>query len=138
MSDDASMKNMSREEVMSALFANMVMQNTNMALMFLGRMPHPETGQTMHDVEGAKFFIDQLEMLEFKTKGNLDKQEESFLKQSLTALRLAFVETVNKNPNPEPNQPAKSENQAVPPGNDSEPKAESAEEESKKRFTKKY
>ena len=60
--------NASGEEMMSSLFVGMVVQQTNMALMLLGRMPHPETGQTMQDIESAKMFIDQLEMLEVKTR----------------------------------------------------------------------
>src|SRR5271168_4369567 len=83
--------NASREEIMSALFANMVIQQTNMAMMLLGKAPHPETGQFFHDLEAAKMFIDQLEMLEIKTKGNLNKQEEGLLKQALTALHMTFV-----------------------------------------------
>src|SRR5687767_16013155 len=62
------------EEIMSALFANMVIQNTNMALMFLGKVPHPQTGQPVKDLESAQMFIDQLEMLAYKTRGNLDPE----------------------------------------------------------------
>ena len=85
----------SREQMMSALFANLVIQNTNMALIFLGQAPNPQTGQTSQDMDHARYFIDQLEMIEVKTKGNLNKHEEAILKQSLTSLRLAFVEAVN-------------------------------------------
>ena len=88
--------NISREDFMSALFANMVVQQTNMALIFLGKTAHPETGERVKDLEAAQMFIEQLEMLEAKTKGNLDKREEGLLKQSLMALRLAFVETVEQ------------------------------------------
>jgi hypothetical protein len=56
---------------MSAQFAGLVIQQTNLALMLLGKSPHPETQKTMLDLEGAKMFIDQLEMLEVKTQGNL-------------------------------------------------------------------
>ena len=99
--------------MMSSLFVGMVVQQTNMALMLLGRMPHPETGQTMQDIESAKLFIDQLEMLEGKTRGNLDKQEDKLLKQSLTALRLAFVEAVEsqaRQPQATPSMPANPRN----------------------------
>src|SRR6267378_478089 len=89
-----SLANASKEEIMSALFANLVIQQTNMAMMMMGKMAHPETGQAYKDLESAKLFIDQLEMLEVKTKGNLDKREEHLLKQSLTAVRLAFVEAL--------------------------------------------
>src|SRR5260370_23436413 len=88
------MANASREEILAALFANMVIQQTNMAMMMLGKVAHPETGEFFHDVEAAKMFIDQLEMLEAKTKGNLSKQEEGLLKQALAALHMAFVEAV--------------------------------------------
>src|SRR5437870_13923500 len=89
------LQNASREEIMSALFANMVVQQTNMALMLLGKVPHPETGEQYKDLEAAKMFIDQLEMIEAKTKNNLDKREEGLLKQSLAALRMAFVEEID-------------------------------------------
>src|SRR5690349_16382852 len=89
-----SLANASPEEIMSALFANMVIQQTNMAMMLLGKVAHPQTGEFVQDVEAAKMFIDQLEMLEHKTKGNLSKQEEGLLKQALTALRMAFVEAI--------------------------------------------
>ena len=58
----------SREQMMSAMFAHLVMQHTNMALIFLGLTPNPQTGQTAQDLDHARFFIDQLEMLELKTK----------------------------------------------------------------------
>jgi hypothetical protein len=89
------------DQMMSALFASLIMQNTNMALIFLGQAPNPQTGQTTQDLDHARLFIDQLEMLAVKTKGNLDKLEESLLKQSLTSLRMAFVEAVG-HPQPAP------------------------------------
>src|SRR5690242_3221752 len=87
--------NASREEILSAMFANMVIQQSNMAMMLLGKVAHPETGQFLHDTDAARMFIDQLEMIEAKTKGNLSKQEEGLLKQALTTLHMAFVETID-------------------------------------------
>jgi hypothetical protein len=84
------------EEIMSALFANMVIQNTNMALMFLGKVPHPQTGQPIKDLESAQMFIDQLEMLAYKTRGNLGQEEKQLLSQSLISLRMTFVEELRK------------------------------------------
>ncbi len=72
----------SPEETRSALFAHMVMQQSSMAMMLMGKTAHPETGQVVRDLEAAKFFIDYLEMLEFKTQGNLDHEEAALLKQS--------------------------------------------------------
>ena len=84
------------EEIMSALFANMVIQNTNMALMFLGKVPHPQTGQPIKDLESAQMFIDQLEMLAYKTRGNLSGEEKQLIQQSLISLRMTFVEELRK------------------------------------------
>ena len=134
--------NASGEEMMSSLFAGMVIQQTNMALMLLGRMPHPETGQTVQDIESAKMFIDQLEMLEVKTRGNLDKQEDKLLKQSLTTLRMAFVDAVDGEAGqPEAARatpPAQAQGQARSADGSEKSAAPSAEEESRKKFSKKY
>lgn len=138
----------SREELMSALFANMVIQQTNMALIFLGKVPHPETGERVKDLEAAQMFIDQLEMLEAKTKGNLDKREEGLLKQSLMTLRMAFVEAVEhgetkSTPKTQP-APATAGAAATAAGEGEEkkpsidPGTAAEDAESRKKFTKKY
>jgi len=118
---------MTREEHLSAVFATMVMQLTNMAAMFMGKVPNPETNQPMVDLDAAQIFIDQLEMIEAKTKGNLSPEEQNILKQALTMLRMSFVEAVEsaekKAPGAAPSAP--------PPG-------ETAESDSRKKFTKKY
>src|SRR5213593_1324529 len=85
-----------RAEPQDTLFLEMVAQYTDVALMFLGRVPHPETGKSTRDLDSARAFIERLEMLEAKTKGNLNPAEESLLKQSLMAARLAFVEAVEE------------------------------------------
>jgi hypothetical protein len=42
----------------------------------LGAIPNPMTDKTEEDITQAKFLIDSLEMLEKKTKGNLDKRRQ--------------------------------------------------------------
>jgi len=138
---DDSRAGASPEEIMSALFANLVVQQTNMALMLLGRMPHPETGETVRDIESAKMFIDQLEMIEFKTRGNLDSREDKLLKQSLTALRMAFVEAIDSQEIEQPkatSTPSAQTTQAPTPGKAGGSAGPTGEEESRKKFTKKY
>jgi hypothetical protein len=82
------------DDLQTALFLDLVAQHAEMALMFLGRVPHPQTGKTVQDLETARLFISQLEMLETKTKGNLSPREQALLKQGLMATRIAFVEVV--------------------------------------------
>jgi hypothetical protein len=43
-------------------------------------------------------FIDQLETIEYKTKGNLSAQEAKLLQDALAQLRLAFVEASGGTP----------------------------------------
>src|SRR5437867_2677959 len=100
------------EEMRSALFAHLVIQQANMAMMLLGKVAHPETGKTIRDLEAAKLFIDQLEMLEAKTKGNLSKEEAAMLKQNLMGLRMAFVEAVESSPAQAEEKPQKAERAA--------------------------
>jgi hypothetical protein len=134
----------SREEIMSGLFANMVLQQTSMALMFLGKTPHPQSGKAVHDPEAAQIFIDQLEMLEVKTRGNLTPEEAGLLRQSLMTVRMAFVEAVNTTGQapaaPGPTQPTSAPPSAPPPAQPatSPPASPPAAEESRKKFTKKY
>ena len=75
----------------SALFASLILQQTNMGLTLLVKSPHPETGQKMVDMDSARLIIDQLEMLAVKTQGNLDPRESQLLKDSLAGLHMAYV-----------------------------------------------
>lgn len=128
----------SEEDLSSALFAQLVVQQANMAMMLLGQAPDAQTGETTRDLQGAKMFIDQLAMLEAKTKGNLSKEEERLLKQSLMTLRMAFVEAVESPAQSGP--PPKSPGETPSAGHEGQPSGEPSapEAESRKKFSKKY
>jgi hypothetical protein len=135
----------SPEEMTSALFANLVLQQANMALMFLGKVAHPQSGKTVTDLEAARMFIDQMEMIETKTKGNLTAPESAVLKQSLTSVRLAFVEVVERGEQPAPpaSPPGAADTAAAaqgqPPAAPSgATEASESEADARKKFTKKY
>jgi len=134
------LEDMSREDMMAALFAQMVIQQANMAMMLLGKVPHPHTGKTEKDIEAARMFIDQLEMLEVKTKGNLSREEQQLLKQSLMALRMAFVESVGSPAPKTPESTSEAASAATPQAPESEaaPEGAAADDLSKKKFSKKY
>jgi hypothetical protein len=129
-------------EIASALFANLVVQQTNMALIFLGRTPNPETGELIQDLDTAKILIDQLEMLALKSRGNLDAQDSALLNQSLSAVRMAFVEAVEKEPTISPESMTRPEHLAEekgPPGPAAQPPESPFEDaDSRKKFSKKY
>lgn len=74
-----------------ATFAVHVSTLVSEALIFLGQMPNPFTGKPEVDLAQAKHFIDTLQMLQEKTKGNLSADEEQMLDQVLHELRMAYV-----------------------------------------------
>lgn len=129
------MNEVNREELHAAMFAQLVMQQANLAMMLLGKMPNPETGETMRDLEAAQVFINQLEMLEAKTKGNLTPPEDAILKQTLMSLQMAFVEAVNAPAAPQ-STAAATPTPAVE--NKNPPTEVASGEDSAKRFSKKY
>jgi hypothetical protein len=127
-------------------FVEFVMMHAQNAALFLGQIPNPQTGQGEVNLELAKMFIDQLAMIQDKTRGNLTNEETTVLRNALSNLQMAFVEVSQAQkgggqPRPE-RQPesaqstdatAADQKPATP-----EPPISSAESESKKKFTKSY
>jgi len=74
-----------------ASFISLIMSLASNAAASLGMMPHPVTGETGVDLKTAKHWIDVLGMLEEKTKGNLNPQEEQMLEGLLADLRMQYV-----------------------------------------------
>jgi hypothetical protein len=126
------------EDKLTALFAELVMRQTNMALICLGQVALPDSQERKVDLEAAELFIDQLEMLQIKTRGHLTKTEEHLLQQNLMQLRLAYVQVCN--------QEASSPKGPPPPSPDAPPSTDPAQgstasasaEDSRVKFTKKY
>lgn len=79
-------------EQMEASFITLAMSIASAAAMSLGLAPDPQTKKTGTDLKMARFNIDLLEVLHNKTKGNLVKEEEDFMKHVLSDLKLKFVE----------------------------------------------
>ncbi|MBI4013319.1 MAG: DUF1844 domain-containing protein [Candidatus Rokubacteria bacterium] len=61
------------------------------ALVHLGQVPDPMTGQPHRDLEQAQFTIDLLAMLQEKTQGNRTAEESGVLEEILATLRMAYV-----------------------------------------------
>jgi hypothetical protein len=120
---------------MAQRFIELVMMQAQQAAMFLGQLPGPDGQKLEANLPYARMFIDQLEMLQEKTRGNLSHEETQVLTSVLSDLRLAFVQVSKASPSPEPSQP-------TPTASEPSPKVEAAatepETESRKRFTKSY
>lgn len=66
------------------------------ATLAMGQMPAPDGQQPAVDLAVAKHFIDTLDVLEEKTKGNLTAQESGMLSGILHQLRMLYVDTQSK------------------------------------------
>ncbi|MFZ4576087.1 MAG: DUF1844 domain-containing protein [Phycisphaerales bacterium] len=62
------------------------------ALTYMGAFPDPRTGRAVVSLEMAKVFIELLRVLEEKTKGNLNEQEQTVISRVLSELRMEYVE----------------------------------------------
>jgi uncharacterized protein DUF1844 len=73
-------------------FENLIRMLGQNGAMVLGAYADPRTGQPMIDPEAAREFIDMLDALHEKTKGNLAPEEDNLLLDLLGKLKLTYVE----------------------------------------------
>ena len=62
------------------------------AMLYLGAIPDPRTGEMLEDLELAEYKIDLLGMLQSKTEGNLDADEKERVVAVLYQLRMIYLE----------------------------------------------
>lgn len=77
-------------------FPAFIMSLNTSVLYHLGEIGDPATGKRQPDFDLARHGIDTLVLLEAKTKGNLEKDEEELLKNIIYDVKLRFVKAVKK------------------------------------------
>jgi Domain of unknown function (DUF1844) len=77
-------------------FSTFIISLSTQALLHLGEIADPQSGEVHKDVAVAKQMIDIIGMLRDKTKGNLDPGEERLTEDILYDLRMKYVEAVQK------------------------------------------
>ncbi len=128
---------------MTQRFIEFVMMQAQNAALFLGQIPHPETGKGEVNLDLAKMFIDQLIMIRTKTNNNLSKEEQGVLNNAISNLQMVFFEVAKgggvapEAALAEDSKPVEAEKPAEEPKPAAEP-APASEDESKKKFTKSY
>jgi len=75
-------------------FNSLIFSLSSSALLHIGEIADPQTGQKRVDLPMAKHSIDIISMLKDKTEGNLDDEEKKFIDSILTDLRLRYVKAV--------------------------------------------
>ena len=73
-------------------FSGFLVGLAHQAMVMLGEVPDPGTGQVVSDFGAARETIDLLGLLEEKTKGNLTAEESRLLSEVLATLRIQFVQ----------------------------------------------
>src|SRR6201995_4919697 len=128
---------------MAQRFIEFVMMQAQNAAFMLGQIPHPQTGKAEVNLDMAQMLIDQLVMIQEKTKSNLNSDESRILAGGISNLQMAFVEAVRE----EPSSTATVEGEAAvqkkgPPQVEQNPQVESGPEQvdpdGKKKFVKSY
>lgn len=74
------------------LFVMLIQQHEQIAMMGMGKLQNPASGKSERDLKSAKYAIDTLIMIEKFTEGNLPNELHSYLKQTLTNLRLNYAD----------------------------------------------
>jgi hypothetical protein len=74
-------------------FSTLIMSFASAAMISMGGMPDPATGQISRNPVLARQNIHIITMLQEKTRGNLTRDEESLIESILYELRMSFVES---------------------------------------------
>jgi hypothetical protein len=123
---------------MTQRFIEFVMMQAQNAAFMLGQIPHPQTGKAEVNLDMAQLLIDQLVMIQEKTKGNLNSDESRILAGAISNLQMAFVEAVRE----EPSNKTVIQPEAPPPQVEKKPREESVPEQTdpdgKRKFVKSY
>ena len=81
-----------QEQVMpEASFTGMISLLASQALLYMGAMPDPNTGQRFVNLNHARYQIDLLTVLEEKTQGNITQEETDAIAMTLYQLRSRYV-----------------------------------------------
>ena len=74
------------------LFQHLVVMFQTLALQQMGKLTSPITGKVERDLHQAKITVDMLDMIQKKTEGNLDENEEKILDTVMMELQMNYVD----------------------------------------------
>jgi hypothetical protein len=77
-------------------FSTFIASLSSSALVHLGEIAEPSTGQKQLNSQMAKQTIDIIGLLQEKTKGNLNSEEEKLVQNVLTDLRMRYISALKK------------------------------------------
>lgn len=89
-------ENLSEEQQDQLLFMMLVQQHQQIAMMGMGKLENPQTGEVDRELKSAKFAIDTLVMLQKYTEGNLPQKLNNYLTETLNNLRMNYADEKEK------------------------------------------
>jgi len=127
---------------MTQRFIEFVMMQAQNAAFVLGQIPHPQTGKAAVNLDMAQLLIDQLVMIQEKTKGNLNSDESRILAQTVSNLQMLFVEAAQEKASTAADTHSAEPPKAEPPKAESrvpeQAVSEQTDADGKKKFVKSY
>ena len=78
------------------LFIHLVNTFVQSAWISLGKVKNPVSDELERNLDQASYYIDLLDMLQTKMKGNLSEWEEQYILHSLSELKLNFIDEKKK------------------------------------------
>jgi hypothetical protein len=141
--------NNSSADMPKFLFINLVTMLSMSVMQQLGKLVDPAAGKAEVNLDAAQAAIDTLDMLEAKTRGNLDADEAKLMKDTLATLKLNFVETKEmqkveggrqneKQPDQAPKEPASAAAESAPQAQEKSTPKSGSEQAKDPKFHKSY
>ena len=111
------------------LFIHLVNTFVQSAWISLGKVKNPVSDTMERNLDQATYYIDLLDMLQTKMKGNLSEWEEQYIIHSLSELKLNFIDEQKKSSEEDKSEKTK---ETSPPEKKETPKAKKKKQPPKK------
>ena len=111
------------------LFIHLVNTFVQSAWISLGKVKNPVSDTMERNLDQATYYIDLLDMLQTKMKGNLSEWEEQYIIHSLSELKLNFIDEQKKSSEEDKSEKTK---ETSPPEKKEKPKAKKKKQPTKK------
>jgi len=106
------------------LFIHLVNTFVQSAWISLGKVKSPVSDKLERNLEQATYYIDLLDMLQTKMKGNLSEWEEQYIIHSLSELKLNFIEEQKKGDEATDDSQSNEKSESSAKGDKAKPKAQ--------------
>ena len=106
------------------LFIHLVNTFVQSAWISLGKVKSPVSDKLDRNLEQATYYIDLLDMLQTKMKGNLSEWEEQYIIHSLSELKLNFIEEQKKGDEATDDSQSNEKSESSAKGDKAKPKAQ--------------